>query len=458
MNSEQNKILKKEIQILQDAIEEASKKKKNIIKSTIIKKIFNILEQFLKSKELICYGGTAINNILPKNQQFYDRNIELPDYDFFSPNAIETSIELADIYYKNGFDEVEAKAGVHIGTYKVYVNFIPIADITQLDSEIFEQLQQNSIIKDGIYYAPANYLRMAAYLELSRPDGDISRWEKVWKRLVLLNKNYPIEAYNCTIKDFIRTFDTPIDSLPLVYNTILNSIIKQKLVFFGGYAIYSYSKYISQRDRKQLIKHPDFDVLANDPLQSANIIKNELAKKNILDIKIIRHEAIGEIIPEHYELKIGNETVVFLYKTIACYSYNTIKVRNKNINIATIDTMLSLYLAFIYANRDYYDPKRILCIAQYLFIIQIKNRLSQKGILKRFTTKCYGKQETMEDIRAQKAFLYNKLKKNKCKSEFQKYFLRYTPANKSKCFTKRQKNKKVNNHNKKLKNQKTKKK
>ncbi len=117
---------------------------------------------------------------------------------------------------------------------------------------------------------------MSAYLELSRPDGDISRWEKVWKRLVLLNKNYPIEAENCTIKDFIRTFDTPIDSLPLIYNTILNSIIKQKLVFFGGYAIYSYSKYISQRDRKRLIRHPDFDVLANDPLQSANIIKNEL--------------------------------------------------------------------------------------------------------------------------------------------------------------------------------------
>jgi hypothetical protein len=445
MNHEQNNILKKEINILQNAIEEASKKKRNTVKSTIIKKIFNILEKFLKSKKLVCYGGTAINNILPKNQQFYDKNIELPDYDFFSPSAIQTTIELADIYYKNGFDEVEAKAGVHIGTYKVYVNFIPIADITELDSEIFEQLQQNSIVKNGIYYAPANYLRMSAYLELSRPDGDISRWEKVWKRLVLLNKNYPIEAENCTIKDFIRTFDTPIDSLPLIYNTILNSIIKQKLVFFGGYAIYSYSKYISQRDRKRLIRHPDFDVLANDPLQSANIIKNELTKKNISNIKIIRHEAIGEIIPEHYEIKIGIETVVFLYKTIACYSYNTIKVKNKNINIATIDTMLSLYLAFIYANRDYYDPKRILCVAQYLFIIQIKNRLSQKGVLKRFTTKCYGKQETMEDIRAQKAFLYNKLKKNKCESEFQKYFLRYTPSNKNKCFTKKSEKKTIKN-------------
>jgi hypothetical protein len=436
MYNKQNKILEKEIKILQNAIEEASNKKKNIIKSTIIKNIFNILENFLKSKKLVCYGGTAINNILPKQEQFYNKNIELPDYDFFSPNAIETSIELADLYYKNGYDEVEAKAGVHIGTYKVYVNFIPIADITDLDSEVFKQLQHNSIIKHGIYYAPPNYLRMSAYLELSRPDGDISRWEKVWKRLVLLNKNYPIEVYNCTIKDFIRTFDTPVDSLSTLYNTILNSIIKQKLVFFGGYAVYSYSKYISQRDRKKLIKHPDFDVLAIDPLQSANIIKKDLREKNISNVKIIKHDQIGEIIPEHYEIKIDNETIVFLYKTIACYSYNTIKVKNKNINIATIDTMLSLYLAFLYANREYYDPKRILCIAQYLFIIQIKNRLKQKGVLKRFTTKCYGKQETMEEIRAHKAFLYNDLKKNKCDEEFQKYFLRYTPANKSRCFTK----------------------
>jgi hypothetical protein len=452
MSNKQNKILEKEVLLLQNAIEEASKKKKNIIKSVIIKNIFNILENFLKSKKFVCYGGTAINNILPKKEQFYDRNIELPDYDFFSPNAIETSIELADLYYKNGYDEVEAKAGVHIGTYKVYVNFIPIADITDLNSEVFKQLQQNSIVKNGIYYAPPNYLRMAAYLELSRPDGDISRWEKVWKRLVLLNKNYPIEAYDCTIKDFIRTFDTPIDSLPTLYNTILNSIIKQKLVFFGGYAVYSYSKYISQRDRKQLIKHPDFDVLANDPLKSANIIKKDLNNKNILDVKIIKHDQIGEIIPEHYEIKIGNETIVFLYQTIACYSYNTIKVKNKNINIATIDTMLSLYLAFIYANRDYYDPKRILCIAQYLFIIQIKNRLKQKGVLKRFTTKCYGKQETMEEIRAHKAFLYNELKKNKCSKEYQKYFLRYTPVNKGRCFTKnKKKNNKKSNKNKKTK-------
>ena len=87
MLNKQNKILEKEVLLLQNAIEEASKKKKNIVKSIIIKKIFNILETFLKTKKFVCYGGTAINNILPKDQQFYDKNIELPDYDFFSPNS-----------------------------------------------------------------------------------------------------------------------------------------------------------------------------------------------------------------------------------------------------------------------------------------------------------------------------------------------------------------------------------
>ena len=31
--------------------------------------------------------GTAINNILPEQDKFYNKNLEIPDYDFFSPNA-----------------------------------------------------------------------------------------------------------------------------------------------------------------------------------------------------------------------------------------------------------------------------------------------------------------------------------------------------------------------------------
>ena len=67
------------------ASEETGKKRAN---SPDIVKIIEILENFLKKKSLICYGGTAINNILPKESQFYNRDVEIPDYDFFSPTPL----------------------------------------------------------------------------------------------------------------------------------------------------------------------------------------------------------------------------------------------------------------------------------------------------------------------------------------------------------------------------------
>jgi len=130
-----------ELEILRNAVDKAEKKQgKKKIRTPEIQEIVGIVEKFLKVKKLICYGGTAINNILPINDQFYDKEIELPDYDFYSMNAMDDAKKLADIYYKAGFDEVQASAGQHYGTYKVYVNFIPIADITQLSGEIFKAI------------------------------------------------------------------------------------------------------------------------------------------------------------------------------------------------------------------------------------------------------------------------------------------------------------------------------
>ena len=176
-----------ELAILRNAIDETEKQQgRKIANSEDIKKILTIVEDFLAKKKLICYGGTAINNILPKFAQFYDRDVEIPDYDFYSSNALEDAKELADLYYNAGYEEVEAKSGVHLGTFKVFVDFIPIADITHLDKRIYDEIAKESITADRIRYAPPNFLRMNMFLELSRPAGDVSRWEKVLKRLNLL--------------------------------------------------------------------------------------------------------------------------------------------------------------------------------------------------------------------------------------------------------------------------------
>jgi len=128
-------------------------------------------------------------------------------------------------------------------------------------------------------------------------------------------------------------------------------------------------------------------------------------------------------------LRLNNieETVAFIYKPLACHSYNSIKKGNKTIRVATIDTMLSFYFAFFYSERDYYDENRILCMAQYLFDVQQKNRLEQKGLLRRFSINCYGKQETLEDMRNLKSEKYKELKGKAGTKEYESWFLRYIP-------------------------------
>ena len=421
-----------ELTILRQAVDEAEKTKGRAkLNSPELKKIIEIVENFLKVKHQICYGGTAINNILPKYDQFYDKELEIPDYDFFSMTPLEDAKELADIYYKQGFSEVEAKAGQHYGTYKVFVNFIPVADITLLTPELFKNIKKEAITVAGILYAPPNYLRMAMYLELSRPDGDISRWEKVLKRITLLNKNYPLIGKKCKDIDFQRGMENSNDE-ELLYDTVKNSLIDQGVIFFGGLAVTLYSRYMPKELSKKLHKMPDFDVLSEDAETTSIILKERLEQNGFKKIKIIHHDKIGEIISQHYEVRVDQETICFIYTPLACHSYNVIYINNKKLHVASIDTMLSFYLAFLYTDREYYDKNRILCMSQYLFLVQQKNRLAQKGLLKRFSMNCYGEQETLETMRAQKTKKFMELKNKRNTREFEEWFLRYVPAEQKK--------------------------
>jgi len=422
-----------ELAILRMAVDKAEAKiAKRVVNSDDIKKMISIVEDFIKVKNLICYGGTAINNILPTEDQFYDKDVEIPDYDFFTPDALNDAKELANIYYKNGYTDVEAKAGQHHGTYKVFVNFIPVADLTQFPKEIYNALKKDAVRVSGILYAPPNFLRMSMYLELSRPAGDTSRWEKVLKRLTLLNKNYPLTSLNCNTIEFQREMANKEKSHE-IYDSVRNSLVNQGVVFFGGYAISLYSQYMPKHFKKKVENIADFDVLSHDPKTTAEIIVERLKDVQIT-AKTVYHKPIGEIIPEHYEIKVGNDTVAFIYKPVACHSYNVVKIHGQNVKIATIDTMLSFYLSFLYTDRDYYKEfsDRILCMSKFLFDVQQKNRLKQKGLLKRFSIICYGHQDSIEEMRAAKAKKFKELQTKKGTPEYEEWFLNYKPGSETK--------------------------
>ena len=417
-----------ELAILRHAVDESDEKKsKRLANAAEITQMIEVVENFLRKKGLICYGGTAINNILPKQAQFYNRDLEVPDYDFYSPNAMDDAKELADVFHAAGFHEIEAKAGVHYGTFKVFVNFIPIADITLLHPVIFKSMSKEAIKIDGILYSPPNFLRMNMYLELSRPEGDVSRWEKILKRLTLLNEYYPFAVTaECDKIEFQRKMETDTTKSEELYFAIRDAFIDDGVVFFGGYAARMYSRYMTN-DRKEIIKKiPDFDVLSEDPDRCANILIERLRSKGFKNAKKKLYGPIGEIIPERIEIIVGKETLAFIYKPIACHNYNMITLGDKEIKVATIDTMLSFYFAFYYSDEPYYSKDRILCMSKFLFDVEHKNRLEQKGILKRFSIDCIGTQHTLESIRAEKMDKFKELKSKRGTREYDMWFLKYS--------------------------------
>jgi hypothetical protein len=269
------------------------------------------------------------------------------------------------------------------------------------------------------------------YLELSRPAGDVSRWEKVLKRLTLLNKHYPLKPeINCAKISNKKTEEKEIKED--IFIILKNNFIEQEVVFFGGYATYLYSRYMPEHIKIKANKVPEFDVLSEQPNKCALIIKDKLINAGIKNVEIIEHDSIEDIIPKHFEIQINKKSYAYIYEPIACHNYNIIDINKEKVRVATIDTMLSFYLAFIYTNNKHYNKDRILCLAKYLFEVEQHNRLEQNGILKRFSTKCYGEQHGLLSIRAEKTKMFKLLANKKGTKEYETWFLKYVPGQLSK--------------------------
>ena len=100
-----------------------------------------------------------------------------------------------------------------------------------------------------------------------------------------------------------------------------------------------------------------------------------------------------------------------------------VEVRGNELRIATIDTLLSFYLAFLYVNRPYMVKERILCMASLLFQVQRQNMFEQKGLLKRFSLTCYGTQPG--EFRKKKTEMRARLKRGT--PEYERWFFSYRP-------------------------------
>jgi hypothetical protein len=414
-----------ELAILRRSVDKITKEQGTILMNEPeTKKMLEIVVDFIVQNDLLLYGGTAINAMLPKSEQFYDYRYELPDYDAYSPNAMDDAVKLADIFFAQGFKDVEAKSGVHHGTYKVFVNQHSIADLTYIHPDLYLKLKRAVNVVDGLRYVPVNYLRMSCYLELSRPMGDVSRWEKVYKRLSKLNKYHPLVFKKCKQIPKRRKFTEKEVSL---FNTALHTLASEDVIFIGAYAN---KLYTNHSDIPNVENVSEFDVISSEPEKTCQVLMTALTKVGFFP-RIVTHPEIGELIHQHHSIMVDDQTVAIVFSPVGCHSYNVVVDKYHNsLRLGTIDTLFSYYLAFLYAERDYLDGARIECICSVLYKVQQDNRLTNKKPLQRFNIQCYGTQETLASMREKRNEMLQKLVPGtRLHSE---WFLKYTPQGKRK--------------------------
>ena len=357
----------------------------------------SVVKNFLKTHRVLCYGGTAINNLLPKEDQFYNPEEDVPDYDFFSKTPQAHSVIIANKLKAEGIASVEVKPGMHLGTFKVFADFTGVADITQLDEEIFDRLWDESETRAGIHYVPVNFLRMSMYLELSRPHGDVSRWEKVYSRLQLLNKAHP---------------------------TTCNKDIAKK------------REALTDEQQKGVLK-----LLKNEPvvLLSVSAAEIHLDKNWTVPIGLLAERETIERLTKGEKVEVNEENDILprrtyvmnedgtksffrFYETTACHSYHEME---NGVRVASIPTTLQFFFAYLYSGAQEDNVANVLCIAQRL--VDIANSKAKRRFDILTPRECIGIQESFVEMKRNKAELFKELGKDRSSKKFFENFFTYNP-------------------------------
>jgi hypothetical protein len=227
----------------------------------------------------------------------------------------------------------------------------------------------------------------------------VSRWKKVYERLLLLNKSYPME---CPMEKEDHTEPELTEESRKVVEKILTT---KPVVLLGITA--------SQIHQG---KTPKWTT-------PVTILAEEGERKSLTEGKKTEDHEGTEILPGHIDVFDDDGNVMLrIHETAACHSYHEMA---NGIRVASIPTMLQFFLAYTYSGLDEDEITHLLCVSQRLVDLASHKEKRRYALLT--PTACLGKQETLVDMKRHKAQLYTELSKNKSSVDFLKFFFTYNP-------------------------------
>lgn len=359
-----------------------------------------IVEDFLRDSGRICYGGTAMNIQLPPKYRFYDPQYSIPDYDFLTSNSAADITNLEKRFRAAGFTEIGIRPGIHEGTTKVYINFTPVADITEIDPKLYAMFRKRAVTIGGIRYMDVNSLFMMMYLELSRPRGEVERWEKVYERILLLQYARPMSACR---KSKSRDVSIPLAA----YRSLLFFALRNGRVLAGAQVVSAYRESLKRPLKARWFFSKSLPLILYSPSleEDASTIKALLGGGT--NVKVHQYKEVGDFIPAMTVIKYLGRPTVLLVEQTACHSYNTLELKSgQYMRIASLDTLITLYLNLTLSDKailEDFFPRSILCMAQQS--IELSNYMRQHPKASQFpfiSIECAGYQRGLPTLLREK--------------------------------------------------------
>lgn len=168
-----------------------------------LKRIASDVEDFIRARQLVVYGGQAIDFALRARgaDGIYAADT-LPDYDFLSPDHAGDAFVLAQqLAAKHPPHRFSVRRARHIQTVRIWCNSLssePVADLSFMPPSVFERVPFLEL--DGIRFVHPRWQFADQHLSLSRPFGRFPgenvffRWRKEVPRHCLLFGMYPPPA------------------------------------------------------------------------------------------------------------------------------------------------------------------------------------------------------------------------------------------------------------------------
>ena len=349
-----------------------------------------LVEKYIKDKNLILYGGMAIDfSLKAQGHDGIYAEPSIPDYDFMTSDPYNDSNELADILHKAGLTNISSINAKHVTSRRVRVNFTPVADLTYVPESILSKIPTTKY--RGLRVVHPDFQRLDMHRAFSTPYEHVPqeliyfRAKKDMARFKLLDATYPIKPSK-------KTLNTTKITIPITE-------FKDKVV--GGMAAYAFMyKAISSID-------PDFDkdiydpdleikpegITFNSPDKTITVLSENLFVESNPENATYFNKFMDDIIPRSMIVPRDDYICEFLdtkgrllptrrmesfiknLRTWAPHYAKRWKLENfKNTNICIMQTVLMYFLAkyFLYNNDNwlylYWSASKLVVWAERLYL------------------------------------------------------------------------------------------